>query len=147
MDFVDADVDVAFTWIKGITDETILKMANRFLGEVAKVKSKEEMVRVTFGLKNTIKTIPPVVMDMVGHMLSRRQHSLFYKIKWTRVDEDTEQDKALGSEDHRRYDAEISATIVPAEYESAAPMEPPQIHGTINKDGVYEVNASLGLQA
>ena len=145
MDFVEADVDVAISWLKGVVDSTCLSMANRFLGEIAKITDKTSMVKVSFGMKNTIKTIPAVVMDLVGHMLSRRRHSLFYKIKWTRIGEDSQQDKALGSEDHRRYDAEISATIVPADYEYASNSEPPVLHGTINKDGVYEVNAELGL--
>ena len=145
MEFVDADFNVAVSWLKDIVESTCLPMANKFLGEIAKVSGADEMVRVSFTMKNTIKTIPSVVMDLVGHMLSRRRHSLFYKIKWTRIGEDSQQDKALGSEDHRRYDAEISATIVPSTYESATNAEPPVLHGTINKDGVYEVNASLGV--
>ena len=143
MEFLEADVDVAVSWLKNIVASTSLPMANRFLGEIAKVKEANEMVRVSFTMKNTIKTIPPVVMDLVGHMLSRRRHSLFYKIKWTRIGEDSQQDMMLGSEDHRRYDADISATIVPATYESST--EPPVVHGTLNKDGIYEVNASLDV--
>ena len=143
MEFVEADVATAFSWLKEITGDTVLSIANRFLDEIKKIKNDKELVRCNFTMRNTIMTIPSVVMDLVGHILSKRQHSAFYKFKYTVLSEDSPQDKALNSEDHRRYDVEVFATIVPAGY--ATEEEPTLLHGKMNKEGVYEVNATVGV--
>jgi len=116
MEFVEGDVTEAVGFLMNIVEPTILKTSNAFLKELDKITGNNNMVRCTFGMKNIPKSIAHLVMDSVSFMLSKRKHTLFYSIVWKQVSKDTAQDKELKSTSTRRFDADITATIVPDGY-------------------------------